>query len=370
MRAYLSPEEVSKILNISEIQVVQLIECEVFCYVADRGILGESVSEYLKDNCVSKKMNRRSFLAGSLSLVVPSVLGFLGGATSNFAGSLGASLVHHDLLENKETNSNSNFVSLAKSIFGSLEEASWSTNLDHLINTYGISNYQYSSTYLATKSLASSFFESKTNIVTTNEFPGPVFLDGDIVCIGSPVSDPIARRAFEMNGPRYEQIRKPDALLDLPYLYQPSDVKEEAYRFISGERRKVKNWTISEYGKKLPPPSYDNKGLIKSDYLLISRLPNFLSKQSFTLDKSILVVGGIHGTGTEAIQLLLRNKEALMIIAMAKKNNPYFQSLFFVSDILHSNIEGINKSIPMNIVHINTIPLNIDETKIKRILEG
>lgn len=78
------------------------------------------------------------------------------------------------------------------------------------------------------------------------------------------------------------------------------------------------------------------------DFLLVTRLPNFLSpdfENLLQLDPSqwpqILVFQGIHGIGTRAAELLLgaSGLHALHSINTGRDKTPAFQALFRVTDV-------------------------------------
>ncbi|MBF0368912.1 MAG: hypothetical protein HQL52_05565 [Magnetococcales bacterium] len=52
--------------------------------------------------------------------------------------------------------------------------------------------------------------------------------------------------------------------------------------------------------------------MAKEDYLLITKIPNISSRDALR-DKEIVIIGGAHGTGTEAIELLLDDNDVCMI---------------------------------------------------------
>jgi hypothetical protein len=78
---------------------------------------------------------------------------------------------------------------------------------------------------------------------------------------------------------------------------------------------------------------------LASDYLIVTRLPNFLSPDFDEAKPDewsyLLVIGGGHGFGTRAIELLLRpdNMSILEALAEQLRNEQVFQILFEAGDV-------------------------------------
>lgn len=96
--------------------------------------------------------------------------------------------------------------------------------------------------------------------------------------------------------------------LRFEYIHARSEV-EARYRTISryegGIKLTTPNWIIAdaETGEECVPRK-DDDGFTSSDYLLISRLPNRITKKSIERSSEVLVVGGAHGASLSDLQSL------------------------------------------------------------------
>lgn len=369
MEQFISLEQASQILNVSVEETRRQIASGQITYDPALGIQAESLSEYLRDKTKQpKRLARRAFLRGSMALVVP---GFVGAVAANFTGSLSAILAYDKLKLSRSTELEplSPAGDLTNLIFGDGRNASWSTSVDHLMNTYGLQDFERSSTFKAAQSLFSNLEVEQSSSVST-ALPGPIFLDGNIICIGGPVSDPVSRLCFETHGDRYSQVRTDNPTLDLPFLYEPSFQCGTGKRFVGGEVKEVKNWSLSIDGERLPPPDVDSRGYYISDYLMVTKVPNFLNRDAFVQGKSIVVIGGIHGTGTEAIKLLINDQSQLIRILNSCQGADFFQSLFLVSGIDHVGSQNNGESYPISLAHVETRPVLTDRELILRKWSG
>lgn len=173
-------------------------------------------------------------------------------------------------------------------------------------------------------------------------------LDEGYVLIGSPEAEMLTAMAFG-----YE--RKPDgsgmrftgSTLDLPYRWNEDaeSVEGTCTRIVVGQgpvRRP--NWPIIDNtGVRARPiyPVVRNDGLVFADLLLITRVPNFLSAAGMQAGRSLVSIAGAHGTGTRAIEVLLRDRKALKHISEEIPNRTQaFQVLVAASKIDHSAAEG------------------------------
>jgi hypothetical protein len=133
--------------------------------------------------------------------------------------------------------------------------------------------------------------------------------------------------------------------LDLPYrwILSKNEVDDTAVarRFVAGRGMVERpNWRISGPGR-IYVPRVDEDGVLMDDYLLVTRVRNYLSRNAIDEGHSITSFGGTHGTGTRALELLFRDKDILSRIAGQLRSRPgAFQMLFRVSDIDHNRTMG------------------------------
>ncbi|MCB2176718.1 MAG: hypothetical protein KQH57_12975 [Actinomycetales bacterium] len=164
-------------------------------------------------------------------------------------------------------------------------------------------------------------------------------LDGDLYLIGAPTSEGLSRAVFgyfpDSEGPDSLSIDNPP--LELPFRWVLSlssvDPTHTAARFVAGKGR-VERVNCRIAGPEGPfVPDVGDDGFLTSDYLLVTRLRNYLSTR---LDRYVTSVAGLHGTGTRAIELLLRDTTALRRLGRALPGpDASYQALFRVSDISH-----------------------------------
>jgi hypothetical protein len=175
-----------------------------------------------------------------------------------------------------------------------------------------------------------------------------VRLDTNLVLVGSPISEGISRLVFgytPQSGDS-ESLLLNDAPVDLPFrmVLDHDRIPDRALarRYVEGcgavARR---NWRIeSDHAVYIPELGED--GWLETDYLLLTRLRNFLSAEGFARGHSILTVGGAHGTATRALGLLFRENTVLRAVADVTRSTdgPSFQALFKVSGIDHHPTRG------------------------------
>lgn len=168
----------------------------------------------------------------------------------------------------------------------------------------------------------------------------------DLALIGSPTAEGLSRLLFG-----YAPDGDPDSLaldqvpLDLPFRWviSKNQVADSAVarRFVAGRGLVERpNWRISG-PKRIYVPRVDEHGLLLDDYLLVTKVRNYLSPGAIDEGHFILSFGGSHGTGTRALELLFKDQGILTSIAGRLERRPAaFQMLFRVSDIKHDHIAG------------------------------
>lgn len=168
-------------------------------------------------------------------------------------------------------------------------------------------------------------------------------LTGNFFCLGSPNSNALARHALQYS---YKTrnfadgfVRNPEPLIELPFEYALDAkglLKRGATfkRYVHDKLLVGPNWGVrNNQTGDLIVPATGPDGFLVEDYLLISVLPNFFSKDSFARDEKIVVFGGVHGSGTKAISLLFRDRIALTELAKKVSVAPYWQALIKVARV-------------------------------------
>jgi hypothetical protein len=178
---------------------------------------------------------------------------------------------------------------------------------------------------------------------------GVVDVEKSMVLIGSPVAEALSRDLFGYqpaegldNGLRLTQ-----SPVDLPFRWQLDpegiDPGATATRFVRGHGPAARpNWRIvSERDGRLFIPAVDNDGWLRTDYLLVTRLRNFITRAAWQRGSFVVSFGGAHGTGTRAVDLLLRDEQLLRQIAERLGESPVaYQLLLEVGQMTHHPKEG------------------------------
>jgi hypothetical protein len=168
----------------------------------------------------------------------------------------------------------------------------------------------------------------------------------DLALIGSPTSEGLSRLLFG-----YAPDGDPDSLavdqipLDLPFRWviSKNEIADSAVarRLVAGRGLVERpNWRIAG-PDRLYVPRVDENGLLLEDYLLVTKVRNYLSHSAIDEGHFIVSFGGSHGTGTRALELLFKDRQVLSSIADRLRQRPAaFQMLLRVSDIKHDRTVG------------------------------
>lgn len=173
-------------------------------------------------------------------------------------------------------------------------------------------------------------------------------IEKSMVLLGSPTAEAMTRDIFgyepvEGFEDALVQTRRP---LDLPFRWvlDPSEIDPgaRASRVVRGRGIISRpNWRIVDdrTGKPYIPEVRD--GVLDSDYLLVTRLRNFLTQKAYDTGQYLVSFGGAHGTGTRAIELLLSDNSVLERIAEELGHDPVaYQLLLRVGRLTHTEREG------------------------------
>ncbi|MDQ7904113.1 hypothetical protein RB614_06195 [Phytohabitans sp. ZYX-F-186] len=175
-----------------------------------------------------------------------------------------------------------------------------------------------------------------------------VSLDDGLVLIGSPEAEAVTRLAFGYTrkagagGMRF--VSTP---VKLPYRWEEDRtlVSAQYERFVPGAgRARRPNWPIIDEtsGSARPIfPVVSNSGLLHTDLLLITKVPNFLTPVAYESGRSLVSVAGAHGPGTRSVELLLNDRRLLgQIREGIPEGAQAFQVLLDATDIRHDPRSG------------------------------
>jgi hypothetical protein len=174
-------------------------------------------------------------------------------------------------------------------------------------------------------------------------------LDDSFVLIGSPEAEAIARLAYgyraKPDGTGMALGPNPPIRLAYRWEEDAENITSESGRIVAGRglvRRR--NWPIvdtSGNAEHLRIPTVDHDGLMATDWLVVTRTPNYLTTTAYELGRSLISVAGAHGAGTRAIKLLLNDEAALVEVASAlRSHDSAFQILIEVTKVDHHPKRG------------------------------
>lgn len=135
------------------------------------------------------------------------------------------------------------------------------------------------------------------------------------VRFGSPTSDGGTRVLFGYGneGDDNRLIRTAEPI-ELPFYWELEDVGDHlAYRYVRGKGKVGRPlWRIVERRGNVPytPELSHGDQLLKTDYLLVTRVRNYLGGD-WQSGNFIVSFAGAHGTGTRAVELLAFDRKAL-----------------------------------------------------------
>jgi hypothetical protein len=191
-----------------------------------------------------------------------------------------------------------------------------------------------------------------------------------IVLIGGPVWDRITRSVFGYKknliepgangGSRYDC----DGLgLHLPFRFDldPNKITGVAARFIRSADgvtvEREPNWGIVGHDKSLYYPTLRHDGFLATDYLLLTKIPNFLSDPTQGTERFLVNYAGTHGVGVRAVNLALSQQPLIRRIVEDLKIDvdraatwpSAYQVVLRVGDIKH-NARRVSKPTDVRLV--------------------
>lgn len=172
-------------------------------------------------------------------------------------------------------------------------------------------------------------------------------LSDGMVLIGSPEEEGVSRLAF---GYRVRDdgsgMEFTGSSVDLPFRWHEdrNTVHARCRKFVAGRGEVVRpNWPIIDERRTTRSlyPRVRNDGFLDSDLLLITKVPNFLTRIGYESGRSLVFIGGAHGTATRAIELLLQDRAVLSEVAnQLPRDATAYQLVFDVADITHDSSQG------------------------------
>lgn len=116
------------------------------------------------------------------------------------------------------------------------------------------------------------------------------------------------------------------------------------------------NWCIIDRKSKKSPfgmPEVDVKSkLLKTDFLILTVMPNNLSEKAERAGKKHLVAAGTHGIANRALGGVLKDPKVIKEINTQRRGSEFFQTVIKVTKIKHKKSE----SLPVEWAHLITVP--------------
>jgi hypothetical protein len=172
-------------------------------------------------------------------------------------------------------------------------------------------------------------------------------VEQNMVLLGSPTAEGMSRVVFGYREEEPDRLVLSQPPVDLPYFWQldKGEIRGQALRYVRGVGVVSRpNWHIVSQRLGNPAlyiPEVNAEGFPATDFLLVTRLRNFLTSAATDQGRYIVSVGGAHGTATRTIGLLLNDRAALTKIADSLKGRPQsYQLLLRVSGMRHDMNKG------------------------------
>lgn len=191
-------------------------------------------------------------------------------------------------------------------------------------------------------------------------------LDAGLIIFGSPEVEPLLRLMLGYRplsrGAGFEYV---GSSVELPFRWceDPSEVAAESRRYVKGEHGDAvlsvrPNWPIAEsgaLGERRIYPQLDRKGFLRTDLLVVTSIPNFLTLQGLHGGHNVISFAGAHGIATRATELLMKDRRVLREISsrVADRDTP-FQALLEVPDITHDSRRG-SRAEAVKVRHVEMI---------------
>ncbi|MEU6275777.1 hypothetical protein ABZ871_25695 [Streptomyces populi] len=142
-------------------------------------------------------------------------------------------------------------------------------------------------------------------------------ISDSLVLLGSPTSEGLSRLVFG-----YQELsERPDCLIksglasELPFSWNldGDQIRARAKRWVAGmsEPTSRPNWSIQGSEKNRFYPDLGGDDFLRSDYLILTKIPNVLVDEDRGSGHYIVSIGGAHGTGMRAIERVLSDKSVL-----------------------------------------------------------
>jgi hypothetical protein len=172
-------------------------------------------------------------------------------------------------------------------------------------------------------------------IVSAIESPSTL-LKHNLVILGGPAHGP--GLAMALMGTDEEADPFDGLPYELGYNFELITAEAPAHKRMTQDGREVigRNWCVRarEDSRALYAPELGTDGFLKSDLLLISRLPNVFHSGE-AVKRRIVSIAGTHGIGTKGLKLLFKDHSLLRDFYSKASDHDCFQVLYEVRKVKH-----------------------------------
>lgn len=176
---------------------------------------------------------------------------------------------------------------------------------------------------------------------------------GSLISLGSSAATKLNR--YYLGNPEAPKVdivlKKYKTHLRYTYVAPDKNIFVKSYQFGRNKPWKEPNWGIMKEDDFIFPSI--RKGWLYTDYLLVTRIPNDIMGAG-----DVMIIGGCHGVGTQATELLLRSIDLRELKNVINKieDSYHYQALFEVHDISHEGGHSSGKLIKL----VDAKPLKIN----------
>lgn len=203
-------------------------------------------------------------------------------------------------------------------------------------------------------------------IETIGEQFKPNDFDGNYICIGSPTTNLLTRYILQYKlDSQYNLLRSQEPVIGIEYEY----VFDKNFMRMHGivdhymdcDGKLVPNWSLRNTKTNvITTPLIDDNKKLSNDYLLITVIPNLLTPKAIEYGKKIIIIAGTHAVGTNALDIVFKNKKIMRNITDQVKKCPFWQALITIDQVYYDEISE-KRPIPFSVSdNVIVAPVNIN----------
>jgi hypothetical protein len=183
----------------------------------------------------------------------------------------------------------------------------------------------------------------------------------DLILFGSPESETLTRALL---GYKHDTSGVLTYVETVPLAYRwledPSKVSVYCLQHRPGGAIAVRpNWPLVATSPEFREYPKLRNGWLDEDYLVITRVPNFVSDRARQAGRAILSIAGLHGIATRSIGLALADEAIVQDLLDLVSRHPWFQVVIKVTAISHGDTN--TGSLPTRVELYRTCALDLSE---------